>query len=678
MWLEFAFSFVFQAVAIYLPGILFFWGIGIQPYMAVAFAPIFTIPCFPILGIVFSEIGIECTWLSLTVPVLAISMAVFLVGYFIRPIRKQPQGYSSDSRAIGPLPFVLFGLVGLTVTTFYFVRNLDGAASFLQAFDNGFHLSTVETFLRTKQYSSFHSGAYAPDDYSPFIRGEYTGFYPTAWHCIVAMTVDFVGCEITVAFNALSTLCSGIIFPLSSMAFISAFWQGAKDKLFAGAFFASAFAAFPLTFLTFGPLYPNLLSMTLLPCVIAAFLFLTSITATTCERIRYLVAFVLGLLACSIAQPNAIFSAAVILAPYCIFQTVKVARHLNSSLTRRQVWLIGLGAFAVIFAIWTLCYNLPFFHAVVSFVWPKRMSWTQAVFNAVSLSFAQNPVQLMLAIFVFLGLLRIIFDKKRSWLAYSYLFACLIFIVAVASDGPVKQFLAGFWYTDPYRLAATAVVAAIPLAIAGFEEALDISKRIAKLIWGTKRAENILRGIMVVLMLAIFMPSFRYEGIGQIGTGFGYTGELVNAQNSYANDDKVLTEDEIEFALEAVDVIPEGSRIINQPNDGSAFLYPLYGVDVVYRRFDLPALENEEDASITVRRALDEIGTNTEVQEAVQELDAEYVLLLDAGGEYDGREWFWSYYYDQWYGMNAITDDTPGLELVLAEGDMRLYRIVEN
>ena len=59
----------------------------------------------------------------------------------------------------------------------------------------------------------------------------------------------------------------------------------------------------------------------------------------------------------------------------------------------------------------------------------------------------------------------------------------------------------------------------------------------------------------------------------------------------------------------------------------------------------------------------------------LDEMEAEYVLLLDAGGEYEGRGWFWSYYDTQWTGLNAITDDTPGFELLLARDDMRLYRI---
>ena len=40
------------------------------------------------------------------------------------------------------------------------------------------------------------------------------------------------------------------------------------------------------------------------------------------------------------------------------------------------------------------------------------------------------------------------------------------------------------------------------------------------------------------------------------------------------------------------------------------------------------------------------------------------------------NRYLFSYYPDQWTGIDAINDQTPGFEVVLSEGDMRLYRIV--
>ena len=64
----------------------------------------------------------------------------------------------------------------------------------------------------------------------------------------------------------------------------------------------------------------------------------------------------------------------------------------------------------------------------------------------------------------------------------------------------------------------------------------------------------------------------------------------------------------------------------------------------------------------------------------MENLNAHYVLLLDQGDNMvdkdgSGKLFTWDWYSYQWEGLRTITDDTPGFEVVLSEGDMRLYRI---
>ena len=67
------------------------------------------------------------------------------------------------------------------------------------------------------------------------------------------------------------------------------------------------------------------------------------------------------------------------------------------------------------------------------------------------------------------------------------------------------------------------------------------------------------------------------------------------------------------------------------------------------------------------------------LRNAVEETGASYVLLLDEGATADDQSqaWFftWRWYADWWDGITSITEDTPGFELILSDGDMRLYRI---
>ena len=86
---------------------------------------------------------------------------------------------------------------------------------------------------------------------------------------------------------------------------------------------------------------------------------------------------------------------------------------------------------------------------------------------------------------------------------------------------------------------------------------------------------------------------------------------------------------------------------------------------------------SENDFSRTIRQRLCDVASDAEVQDAVNKTGAQYLLILDQGDldTEDHRRHNVTYNSDQWVGIEAITDDTPGFEPVLSEGDMRLYRI---
>ena len=64
------------------------------------------------------------------------------------------------------------------------------------------------------------------------------------------------------------------------------------------------------------------------------------------------------------------------------------------------------------------------------------------------------------------------------------------------------------------------------------------------------------------------------------------------------------------------------------------------------------------------------------MHDAFEEVGARYVLILDQGKSFRGQPKPNSYDDALWTGLMAITDDTPGFEVILSEEDMRLYRIL--
>lgn len=139
----------------------------------------------------------------------------------------------------------------------------------------------------------------------------------------------------------------------------------------------------------------------------------------------------------------------------------------------------------------------------------------------------------------------------------------------------------------------------------------------------------------------------------------------------------VLSTLEVEFVREAYTITGPDALVVNSPNDGSMWAYGVTGMNTYYRSHQ-QSHQTKESTLITTR--LNEYASDADVQDAIRETDAQYVMLLDKDVAYEDGTWIPYYYKKQtalWSGIDNVDDNTPGFETVLAKGDeMRLYRIV--
>ena len=98
-------------------------------------------------------------------------------------------------------------------------------------------------------------------------------------------------------------------------------------------------------------------------------------------------------------------------------------------------------------------------------------------------------------------------------------------------------------------------------------------------------------------------------------------------------------------------------------------------MNVYYRAMDGYCNDNESDSSRLIRTELDRIAEDPAVADAVNDVGATYVLQLDQADYSRSSKYLFSYYQDVWEGIDSVNDSTPGFEVVLKEGDMRLYKI---
>ena len=181
---------------------------------------------------------------------------------------------------------------------------------------------------------------------------------------------------------------------------------------------------------------------------------------------------------------------------------------------------------------------------------------------------------------------------------------------------------------------------------------------------------------MVVAVLLLFVPCFSIPGVLSIETPFGALRNDV-AHLYSASGSNVLDSQEIQFLEESAQAIADDDGIvINQAFDGSVYAYGLTGMNTYYRLYGEVWSSDETDESKCIRTNLSELATNDSVRSAVESIGAKYLLVLDYGKGDTGEGSLQYYVANDWIGVNAVNDSTPGFEVVLAKDDMRLYRLV--
>jgi hypothetical protein len=220
-----------------------------------------------------------------------------------------------------------------------------------------------------------------------------------------------------------------------------------------------------------------------------------------------------------------------------------------------------------------------------------------------------------------------------------------------------------------------ATIFSVPLISYGLDAVAEGACRLVRLTpargWLALPALSPLLVAAVYVPLALFYPGqarsgFSYEKSSPWATYQGY------AYRAYSHD-APLTYQEADF-MESVHRLVGDELVINQPFDGSVFGYGVTGLRCYYRFFSGYGASSESWQSRVIRQRLYNIVDDLQVQEAVESVGARYVLVMSTD---ERKSTFVKDTYDasKWRGINYITDDTPGFELVLEENGYKLYRI---
>lgn len=710
MWLQFFIAAIVATAFLFVPGYLFLRALRLARLACIGAAPAVSVAAYQIWAVVLAKAGVWADWASVSLPVLAAAALALCASALM--VRRSNSGSAAFSACSGQLAspgvqwaslafFVMFSLVVVMVV---FVKNLDGPASYFQAYDNLSHMSSVKAAIDTGWYSPFGLNAYydlgaaAPYDTNP------SGFYPSGWLCIVTLAADLLNTPVALAENAVNAVFMGVALPAGACFFLCWLLREHECALPWAGVLVLGFAAFPWGILNFGPLYPNLAGYTMALPVSALFALFFEPGMAKRERAAVAVAFLLAALGMALTHPNVVFVVYVFMVPYVAWCAYSWAAR-NPRFAQKR-WARFLAAALVLFAgvmLWIAAYHAPAFSGILAYKnWWAFMSKRAALANFLLLSLHETPAQPALALLVVAGCLYAFKHREFLWLVVSYCVSAVMYAANVSTDGFLKNFLTGFWYEDSYRICAMVALFALPLACLGLAWVIEWASRHV----GTRHSShgvsnagkaacgNVLHGGMqhagsqplwpavlttCIVAVLVYFPNFTLPGVGRVETALGNAGDAVAYRNDTSRLDDALNADERAFLQEVKRVVPEGELILNHPYDGSAFAFANEDLRVYYRLLGIyNGSTRETETSKVIRNGLCNIATDAQVREAVNFTGAHYLLMLDQGDQdsEDHRRYLISYHPENWPGIESIDDETPGFEVVLSEGDMRLYRIV--
>ena len=297
MWGLFAIATIVGVVFLFLPGYLFLRAGRLSSWLSIGCAPLISVACYSVLCVVFGIVGVSCSWISVFLPVLAVSALAYGVSRIVAGVSP------TELKRCDAVVMGIYVIIGIAVTCGMYMCQLASPEAFIQSWDNVHHLDAIRGFVDSGRWSSLGTSLYLGEDapIDPFVEG---AFYPSAWYAFAAMVAGLFGSSAPFAINVANFAIIAIAFPLGTYAFLRAVFGDDVRVVAAGSLFVLANASCPWMMLRWGPLYPNIMAYCLLPGLMGAFVQLLSKTLETHRRVSLCVVLLAGVLSYVFIQPT--------------------------------------------------------------------------------------------------------------------------------------------------------------------------------------------------------------------------------------------------------------------------------------------------------------------------------------------------------------------------------------
>lgn len=469
-----------------------------------------------------------------------------------------------------------------------------------QTIDAGFHYNAALSVMRSGFPDGGHVGASA--------GAAINAWYPPLWADLTALTSSITGVNVAVGANAVGCAIGGVVWPLSMVWLSSRILPHARQlTILALGLCCGAITLFPYLMLSYGILWPNVLSYAALPAAIALTLMvlrlmprsphaqddissagvtadgatLDDVEAAAVQRgvalgpgLSWWTVLSVGFLGCvglGFAHPSAVFALGIWAVIGALMLSVRLVASSRAQgprqLRRSLLWL--LLAWLAAAGLWAAMSLAPQLTQVRNFKWVAVMSMDQAMGEALTLSTVITKAHWAFGIATLWGFYRLLRVPRLRWLLVSHVFLVVLYMLCAGSSTWVARELTGFFYNDAQRLAALIPMTAVPLAALGITSGADalgrFVGRVSSEVFGRPLSSRRALGIACAAMMAVPAVVYPNQGIGQ--------GAAV-LQDRYTNlnfKNHMVTPDEQVLYEKLASQIPAGETVLGSPFTGAQF-----------------------------------------------------------------------------------------------------------
>lgn len=592
------------ALAILLiPGLFLGWALGLRHIWMISLSPVLTTSLVAVSTVAFWWLRIPWNVGSFAVG------AAILVGtvLFAAPMARKRWPANFSWSAVEDKPdrgYWLAVLAAVALLSVRYLQIVEHPGNINQGIDTPFHVNLVREIVNTGNGSPFAVRS---------LMGESTGLYPQIWHALAALTTEAMGLPIIEAANALNLAIVAVAWPLGVLLLVHLVVGPKIVGLLFAAVASAGFFAFPFTVLQsqksdFGPLFPYMLGVALLPPLVAviatAWRFGKGSPLPRALAATTLVIAIPGLVLTHMSGLVALVglsSIFAIMAALRSFRTLKQGKSdLFGYLKWTALWISLFSSGLVIWAVvrpWTT-------------TWDPIDSFPAAAGSILLNAPTHGSVAWGLAALSLIGTLLLVTRPTEWWFLASYVGALGLYVVAAAVPYPVvRQIVIGAWYGDPPRLAALlpmfwAVFAGV--AGAWIYEATS-QRRIQWIVLG---------GVAAVAASIIIWPTNSETTLGR-----EHTYALAEAS-------PLLSPDELELLNRLGDDVPADAVMANNPWNGSSTAYAISNRRVLFAH----AYTGSNKDRLLVAQRLNQASPESEVCAAARRENVRF--LLDFGDQY--------------------------------------------